>query len=69
MTTEYWEWLTTPEIDPNQELLNIPGGSDNVFNFSTGPMDLEKGESQRFSMVIIMGEDQHDLLLKCTNFS
>ena len=58
-----WEWLTAPEIDPEQELLNIPGGSDNVFNFSTGPMDLEKGESQRFSMVIIMGEDQQDLLL------
>ena len=58
-----WEWLTAPEIDPDQELLNIVGGSDNVFNFSTGPMDLEKGESQRFSMVIIMGENQPDLLL------
>lgn len=58
-----WEWLTKPEIDPEQELLFIEGGSDNVFNFSTGPMVLEKGESQRFSMVIIVGEDQEDLLL------
>ena len=58
-----WEWLTKPEIEEDQELLKLPGGSDNVFNFSTGPMNLEKGESQRFSMVIIMGENQPDLLL------
>lgn len=58
-----WDWLTKPEIDPEQELLNVVGGSDNIFNFSTGPMVLEKGESQRFSMVILMGEDQEDLLL------
>ncbi len=58
-----WEWLTEPEIDPEQPLLKEEGGADNVFNFSTGPMKLEKGESQRFSMVILMGEDQEDLLL------
>ncbi len=56
-----WSWLTKPEIDPNQEYLRTPG--DNVFCFSTGPMVLEKGESQRFSMVIIMGENENDLLL------
>lgn len=56
-----WGWLTKPEIDPNQERLRSPG--DNIFAFSTGPMNLAKGESQRFSMVILFGVDQNDLLL------
>lgn len=56
-----WSWLTKPEIDPNQEFLRTAG--DNIFAFSTGPMKLEKGESQRFSMVIIFGVDLNDLLL------
>ncbi|MCP5064556.1 MAG: hypothetical protein GY936_19135, partial [Ignavibacteriae bacterium] len=55
------DWFTKPEIDPGQELLQTAG--DNVFSFSTGPMDLAKGESQRFSMVILFGEDVPDLLL------
>lgn len=56
-----WEWFTKPEIDPEQELLKQEG--DNVFCFSTGPMKLGKGESQRFSMAIIMGENKDDLIL------
>lgn len=56
-----WSWLTKPEIDPNQEFLQTAG--DNIFAFSTGPMKLEKGESQRFSMVILFGEDLNDLIL------
>ncbi|MCB9210628.1 MAG: hypothetical protein H6609_14755 [Ignavibacteriales bacterium] len=56
-----WSWLTKPEIDPNQEFLSTPG--DNIFCFSTGPMVLDKGESQRFSMVILFGEDLNDLKL------
>ncbi|MFZ1288846.1 MAG: hypothetical protein WAR79_02055, partial [Melioribacteraceae bacterium] len=59
-----WSWLTKPEIDPNQEYLQSAG--DNIFAFSTGPMILEKGESQRFSMVILLGEDLNDLLLNAT---
>ncbi len=55
------EWFTKPEIDPHQELLQTAG--DNIFSFSTGPMNLEKGESQRFSMAILFGEDLNDLLL------
>ncbi len=55
------EWFTKPEIDPQQELLQTAG--DNIFSFSTGPMNLEKGESQRFSMAILFGEDLNDLLL------
>ncbi len=56
-----WQWITKPEIDPDQTLLNTEG--DNVFCFSTGPMSLKKGETQRFSMAIIMGENKDDLLL------
>lgn len=56
-----WQWFTVPEIDPAQPLLRTFG--DNVFCFSTGPMVLKKGESQRFSMAILMGENLQDLLL------
>ncbi|MCB9247089.1 MAG: hypothetical protein H6613_00320 [Ignavibacteriales bacterium] len=59
-----WSWLTKPEIDPNQEFLQTAG--DNIFCFSTGPMMLAKGESQRFSMVILFGEDLNDLRLNAT---
>lgn len=56
-----WEWLSSETIDPNQELLNEPG--DNVFNFGTGPFKLEPGETQRFSMCILFGENLNDLVL------
>ena len=56
-----WGWLNKPEIDPEQELLKEEG--DNIFCFSTGPLSLKKGESQRFSMAIIMGENRDDLVL------
>lgn len=56
-----WQWFTKPEIDPDQQLLKQEG--DNVFCFSTGPMSLKKGETQRFSMAIIMGENKDDLIL------
>jgi len=59
-----WQWLSKPEIDPEQELLKTEG--DNIFCFSTGPMSLKKGESQRFSMAIIMGENRDDLILNAT---
>lgn len=56
-----WEWLSSETIDPNQELLYEPG--DNVFNFGTGPFKLEPGETQRFSMCILFGENLNDLVL------
>ncbi|MGE5497283.1 MAG: hypothetical protein ACM3Q2_04400 [Syntrophothermus sp.] len=56
-----WQWFTLPEIDKNQPLLRTAG--DNIFCFSTGPMSLKKGETQRFSMSIIMGENLNDLIL------
>jgi hypothetical protein len=56
-----WQWVTKPSIDPEQPLLRQEG--DNIFCFSTGPMTLKRGETQRFSMAIIMGENRDDLVL------
>ncbi|PKL82261.1 MAG: hypothetical protein CVV24_11015 [Ignavibacteriae bacterium HGW-Ignavibacteriae-3] len=56
-----WQWISKPEIDPEQALLKQEG--DNIFCFSTGPFSLKKGETQRFSMAIIMGENRDDLIL------
>lgn len=60
-TTLMWEWLSSGTIDPNQELLQSAG--DNIFNFGTGPLSLEPGETQRFSMAILFGQNLDDLLL------
>jgi len=56
-----WEWLSSDTIDTAQELLSEP--ADNVFNFGTGPLKLEPGEIQRFSMCILFGNDINDLIL------
>lgn len=56
-----WEWLSKGTIDPNQELLNEQG--DNIFNFGTGPLHLHRGETQRFSMAILFGNNLNDLVL------
>ena len=60
-TTLMWEWLSSETIDPNQEYLQI--AADNVFNFGTGPLSLEPGETQRFSMALLFGQNLNDLLL------
>ena len=54
-----WQWLSADTIDASQELLSAPG--DNVFNFGTGPLSLDVGETQRFSMCILFGNDLNDL--------
>lgn len=59
--TLMWEWLSSDSIDPNQELLGTQG--DNIFNFGSGPLSLKTGESQRFSMVILFGDNRDDLVL------
>lgn len=56
-----WQWLSADTIDASQELLSAPG--DNVFNFGTGPLSLDVGETQRFSMCILFGNDLNDLVL------
>lgn len=56
-----WQWLSSDTINTAQELLSEPG--DNIFNFGTGPLSLDVGETQRFSMAILFGDDRDDLLL------
>lgn len=56
-----WQWMSADYIDPDQDLLRNAG--DNVFNFSTGPVALNPGESQRFSMAILFGDTKNDLVL------
>jgi len=56
-----WQWVNKGYIDPDQPLLKQEG--DNIFCFSTGPVSLKIGETQRFSMAIIMGENKDDLIL------
>ncbi len=56
-----WEWLSSDSIAVDQEFLQNEG--DNVFNFGTGPLSLEQGETQRFSMCILFGNDLDELIL------
>ena len=56
-----WQWLSSDSISVDQELLSKAG--DNIFNFGTGPLSLEPGESQRFSMAILFGNDVDHLIL------
>ncbi len=56
-----WQWLSSDSISADQELLKDAG--DNIFNFGTGPLDLEVGETQRFSMAILFGNDIDHLIL------
>ena len=57
-----WEWLSTAGVDTAGQNLLLQAG-DNVFNFGTGPLSLEQGETQRFSMCILFGNDLQDLIL------
>jgi hypothetical protein len=56
-----WQWLSSDSISADQELLSV--GGDNIFNFGTGPLDLEVGETQRFSMAILFGNNIDHLIL------
>ncbi len=57
-----WEWLSTAGVDTAGQNLLLQAG-DNIFNFGTGPLSLAQGESQRFSMCILFGNDLQDLIL------
>ncbi len=62
-----WSLLSADTIDTAQELLSQPG--DNVFNFGTGPLSLDIGETQRFSMCILFGNDLQDLIMNAVTSS
>jgi len=56
-----WEWLSSDSLAIDQKFLQ--DGGDNIFNFGTGPTSLAPGESQRFSMAILFGNDLDQLVL------
>ncbi len=58
--TLMWEWASSDSINPNQTLLSTPG--DNIFNFDTGPMNLEQFQTQRFSMAILFADNLDGLI-------
>ncbi|MBM2846742.1 MAG: hypothetical protein HW407_2054, partial [Bacteroidetes bacterium] len=57
----FWQLLSSDSIDVNQQLLSQP--ADNIFLYGSGPFTLEPGETQRFSIALLMGEDRPDLIL------
>ncbi len=57
-----WNLMSTPnqrEFDPAPQ---IEQEADNVFIYGSGPFTLEPGESQRFSIALLLGQDFTDLL-------
>ncbi len=57
----FFNLLSTDSIRIDQELFNTPG--DNIFVYGSGPFTLRPGETQRFSIALLMGHDLQDLLL------
>lgn len=53
--------LSADSISIDQELLNNPG--DNIFLYGSGPFTLGPGETQRFSVALLMGANLQDLVL------
>ncbi len=57
----FWQLLASDSINADQTLLQNPG--DNVFLYGSGPFTLGPGETQRFSIALLMGNDLQDLIL------
>ncbi len=55
------ELLSSDSIDINQELLS--NAADNIFLYGSGPFRLGPGETQRFSVALLMGTNLQDLVL------
>jgi len=52
-----WQKITTPLLEAE-----IEQEQDNVFIYGSGPFHLKSGESQRFSIALLMGRDIKDLV-------
>ena len=59
--TYFFQLLSTDSIAHDQTLFDTPG--DNVFVYGSGPFRLAPGETQRFSIALLMGQDLPDLIL------
>lgn len=57
-----WEKMSTPNQHPDSTQPEIAQESDNVFIYSSGPFALKPGESQRFSIALLLGDDLTDLV-------
>jgi len=57
----FYQYLSTDSIAIDQQLFDNPG--DNIFLYGSGPFRLAPGETQRFSIALLMGQDLPDLIL------
>ncbi|RMD91333.1 MAG: hypothetical protein D6813_07860, partial [Calditrichaeota bacterium] len=57
-----WRLMSTPNQRPGDPEPQIEQEADNVFIYSSGPFRLRPGESQRFSIALLLGVDLDDLL-------
>lgn len=57
-----WQLMSSPNQRPTDPPPVIEQESDNVFIYGSGPFPLKPGESQRFSIALLMGVDFDDLL-------
>ncbi len=57
-----WSLMSTPNQRPEDPEPVIEQEADNVFIYSSGPFTLKPGQSQRFSIALLLGEDFDDLL-------
>jgi hypothetical protein len=57
-----WDLISTPNQRPTDPPPTIEQEADNVFIYGSGPFTLKPGESQRFSIALLLGEDFDDLV-------
>ncbi len=57
-----WQIMSTGNQRPEDPEPEIEQESDNVFIYGSGPFSLAPGESQRFSIALVLGVDLDDLL-------
>ncbi len=57
-----WNTISTNNLGPNDPPPQILQDADNVFIYGDGPFSLEPGESVRFSISLLMGQNFNDLL-------
>ncbi|MFQ5632021.1 MAG: hypothetical protein ACE5I1_24890, partial [bacterium] len=57
-----WRLMSTPNQRPEDPAPEIEQEADNVFIYSSGPFSLRPGESQRFSIALLLGENLEDLV-------
>ncbi len=57
-----WQLMSTPNQRPGDPPPIIEQEADNVFIYGSGPFTLLPGESQRFSIALLLGQNRDDLI-------